>query len=422
MKSPLHKRVHHRKSWWKRHVVWTVILIFVLALVAAPFIFGAVNAWQTNRRQAELAPFYDTTGLSTDGPLGEVVKSENLGVEVPGGIGYRILYRTQRADGSKTFSSGMVFSPYNPGQNKPVLAWAHGTLGLGDACTPSRTKNPADMAWLSQAMTNNWVVVATDYAGQGTAGTQAYLIGDAEAHDVINSVRAARNMSQTNASNDYVVWGHSQGGNSALFTAALSEDYAPELELKGTVASAPAAELIPLLNAQYDTAAGWVIGSIISATWPQYNSQLDVNQVMTSTGLKSYQKIAEQCIQKSAIGGLLRNAFRQELFSTNPVNIPAWKQMAAEQSGPILTASQPLMVVESKADKVVLPDTTALYIQQACQAGSNLQSLWIDKGNHEDIPRLTYPQVMPWIANRFAGKTNPSSCGQQLPVEPSASE
>jgi len=418
MKSPLHKRVHHRKSWWRRHVVWTMVFIVLVALIITPVILGVVSSWQSNRRQAALAPFYDTTGLSTDGPLGEVVKSENLGVEVPGGIGYRILYRTERADGSKTFSSGMVFSPYNPGQNKPILAWAHGTLGLGDACTPSRTKNPANIAWLSQAMSNNWVVVATDYAGQGTPGTQAYLIGDAEMHDVLNSVRAARNMSQTNASNDYVVWGHSQGGNSALFTASQSKDYAPELELKGTVASAPAAELIPLLNAQYDTSVGWVIGSIIADTWPAYNSQLNVNEVLTETGQKTYQNIAEQCIQKSAIGGLLRNAFRQQLFSTNPINVPAWKQMAAEQSAPTLDADQPLLVVESKADKVVLPDTTALYIQQACQAGSNLQSLWIDKGAHQEIPKLTFPQVMPWIADRFAGKANPSNCDQPSPLAP----
>lgn len=404
--------------------ILVIVLMAVSVLIILPVLIlsmmGIISDWRSDRLQNKLSSFYDTTGLATDGALGEVVRYENLDVEVPGGIGYRILYRTEKADGAKTFSSGLVFSPYSPGEDKPVLAWAHGTLGLGDKCTPSRTADPADISWLSEAMANNWVVVATDYAGQGTPGTQAYLVGSAEAHDVINSVRAARNMSQTNAGNSYAVWGHSQGGNSALFTADMSAGYAPELDLKGTVASAPAAELVALMDQQYDNSVGWVIGSIVAKTWPSVNSSLDVNDVLSSSGLDSYKKIANQCIAKSAIGGMIRNWFKQQIFSVNPNSVPAWQQMAESQSAPKLGANQPLMVVESKTDSVVLPNTTALYIEQACATGSNLQSLWIDKGNHEVIPKLTYPQVIPWIADRFDGQPNQSNCNLPPAVTPYA--
>lgn len=412
------KNKRQKASFVRQHKILSVVCILIVALLV--FTVGSMvfRSWQMTRLQEQLSPFYDTSGLSTDGPMGEVVRWENLGDEVVGGIGYRILYRTQKADGTPTFSSGMVFVPYEPNQNRPVLAWAHGTLGLGEDCTPSRTKDPANISWLGDALSQGWVVVATDYAGQGTPGTQGYLIGGSEAHDVINSVRAARNMDQTNASSYYAVWGHSQGGNSALFTAQQSASYAPELNLVGTVASAPAAELVPLLNQQYNTAAGWVIGPIVMATWPAFNDQLNPNDVLTSKGQKTYERIAQQCIQQSAIGGLIRNAFKQSIFSQNPVDIPAWKTMAEQQSGPDLSATQPLLVVESKTDKVVLPNTTALYIQQACAAGSNLQSLWIDEGNHQDIPELTSGQVIPWIAARFAGQANPSSCNEAPAVTP----
>lgn len=409
-----------RPSFWRRHRIFKWILIVLAVLVALMIVKSVISTWQTNKHQSELAPFYDTTGLSLDGPLGEVVRWENLDDEVVGGIGYRVLYRTEKADGTNTFSSGMVFVPYSPAQNRPVLAWAHGTLGLGDECTPSRLKDPADISWLGDALSQGWVVTATDYAGQGTPGPQEYLVGAAEAHDVINSVRAARNMEQTNASNEYAVWGHSQGGNSALFTASNSAAYAPELSLKGTVASAPAAELTELLDAQYDTATGWVIGSIVAATWPAVNNSLNVDDVLSSAGQRAYQKLANKCIQKSAVSGLLRTALKQQLFSTNPIDVPAWKEMAEAQSGPTLAANQPLLVVESKADKVVLPSTTALYIQQACAAGSNLQSLWIDKGSHEVIPELTYQQVIPWIKDRFQGLANQSSCSQPPAVTPAS--
>lgn len=416
-RSPKHPS---KKSFWRRHRILTAVLLGLALIITALLLATAVATWQTNKRQEKLDPFYSTTGIPTNGPLGEVVRWENLGVEVVGGIGYRILYRTETATGQKTFSSGMVFVPYNPAQNRPVLAWAHGTLGLGDACTPSRTKDPANISWLGDAMQQGWVVTATDYAGQGTPGTQGYLIGGSEAHDVINSVRAARNMEQTNASNEYAVWGHSQGGNSALFTAQQSAQYAPELSLKGTVASAPAAELVPLLNEQYNSAAAWVIGPIVTATWPAFNSALNPHDILTSLGQKTYKKISNQCIQQSAVAGMLRHALSQKFFTENPVNNPNWKAMAQAQSAPYLAANQPLLVVESKQDNVVLPDTTALYIQQACGAGSNLQSLWIDKGNHIQIPKLTSPQVIPWIAARFAGTPNTSSCNQPPAVTPAS--
>lgn len=394
--------------------------VLLLPAVLAMLLIGyaAYENWQTDRRQAELQPFYETTGLPASGPLGEIVRQEPLGLDVSNGEGFRVVYRTEGVSGQKILSSGMIFVPDEPAENRPVLAWAHGTLGLGEKCAPSRAEKLSDLAWLGDALSQGWVVTATDYAGFGTPGVQGYLIGKTEAHDVLNSVRAARNLPAANAGNEYVIWGHSQGGHSALFAASQARAYAPELDLKGTVAAAPAAELIALLDQQYDTAAAWVIGPIITATWPHFNGAINVNEVLTTEGQETYRTIAEQCIAQSALGGLARTALRQKIFVENPVQQAAWRQMAAEQSAPLLKANQPLMVVESKTDKVVLPNTTSLYIQQACAAGSNLQALWIDKGAHQDIPALTYPQVLPWIAERFQDKPNPSTCKQPPAVPP----
>ena len=44
-----------------------------------------------------------------------------------------------------------------------------------------------------------------------------YIAGINAAHDTIDIVRAARNLPDAHASDDYVVWGHSQGGHTAMF-------------------------------------------------------------------------------------------------------------------------------------------------------------------------------------------------------------
>lgn len=403
------------------HLKYFLCGIFLIVLIVAGWtIFVEV---QSAVQQARLQPFYNTQGLSATGPLGQVVRQEPLGVTVPGGTGIRILYRTQRANGSYTFSSGMVFIPNNTnaGLPRPVVAWAHGTLGMGTACAPSRTANPvASIAGISSMLEKGWVVTATDYAGFGTAGIQGYLVGGDEAHDVLNSVRAADNLPQAKAGTTFAIWGHSQGGNSALFSASETATYAPELQLVGTVASAPAAELVPLLDEQYGTVADWVIGPLVAISWPAADSNLNTADVLTADGLNNYQKIANHCIVRATLAGLVRNVLGQKFFSTNLINIPSWRAMAQQQSAPILSPTQPLLVVESKTDQVVLPNTTALYIQTACRASSNLSSLWLNNVTHQKIPTVSANDVISWISERFAHQPNLSTCGQPLPITPAS--
>lgn len=406
-----------KRSFLQRHrFIHTTLTILIIVVVLAITAVMIVKI-QTDRLQAKLTPFYTTADLPPDGAPGDVVRQEPLDSKVPGGHGIRILYRTQRGDGSDTFSSGVVYVPDHMAAGKPVVAWAHGTLGLGDQCSPSRTSDPpSTMPGLAEMMQNGWVVTASDYAGFGTPGIQGYLVGGDEARDVLNSVRAARSL--TGASSTLAIWGHSQGGNSALFTANDAASYAPELHLVGTVASAPAAELIPLLNEQYGTVADWVIGPLVATSWPAANSALSASDIVTPLGLRTYPSIADQCILPATLQGLARTALGQTFFSRNPVDVPTWHAMAQLQSAPQLPASQQLMVVESKADQVVLPNTTALYIKQACSLGINPTTLWLDKTSHQDIPKVSATQVISWMGDRLAGKAASSSCNQPLPVAP----
>jgi len=410
-KQPANRSFLRRHRWARYSLLGLVVLIGIV------IVLGAVVKIRSDRLQARLAPFYVTTGLHTVGAPGEIVRHEPLGSSVPGGYGVRILYRTQRANGSYTFSSGIVYIPNRLAAGKPVVAWAHGTLGLGDQCAPSRTSNPpATMPGLAAMMQKGWVVTATDYAGFGTPGEQGYLVGGDEARDVLNSVRAARQL--TGASANVAVWGHSQGGNSALFTANQAVSYAPELRLAGTVASAPAAELIPLLNEQYGTVADWVIGPLVATSWPAANPALHADDILTPLGLRTYPTIANQCILPATIEGLGRSVLGQTFFAKNPIEVASWRGMAQQQSAPHLGPLQPLLVVESQADQVVLPNTTALYIKQACEIGTNPSTLWLEKVAHQDIPDKSAAQVIGWIGDRFSGMRYGSGCNQPLPVAP----
>lgn len=404
------------RHWHIRHFLIGIVVI--LAILGGLIVY---SGWKVSHRQKLLEPFYDTSGLSLEGPVGQVLRHEPLDVKIDHGTAERILYRTQRADGTVTFSSGMVFIPDNTngGMPRPVVAWAHGTVGMGDQCAPSRTANPVgNIAWVSQMMAKGWVVTATDYAGLGTPGTEGYLVGGDEARDVLNSVRAARDLPAAQAGNRFAVWGHSQGGHSALFTAAEAGSYAPELHLVGAVASAPAAELPALLSETYDTTLDWVIGPEVLSSWPAIYPDLSRQGITTANGYKNYKRIADQCVEQATLAGLTRHSLKQKFFNANPIDKPAWRAAAQNQTAPILAPNQPLMVAESLTDQVVLPNTTALYMRDACAARSDLTTLWLTDVGHIQLSNVISPEAVGWISDRFAGLPATSNCGQALPISP----
>ena len=404
-----------------------VIGLFLLAVVgiavAVLVVRGLVGRVETDQRQVQLAAFYTPPTPLPQQP-GTLIRSERLDVAVPGATAYRILYVSQRADGTPAVSGGMIFVPTAPAPSggRPVVAWAHGTLGQGDACAPSRSGNPLqDTAkWLDQMLSFGWVVVSTDYAGLGTPGPNMYLVAQDEARDVVNSVRAARGFAGADAGPRFAVWGHSQGGHSSLWTGHLAATLAPELTLVGVSAAAPAAELAPITTAQWSTVVGWVIGPEILVSWPLAYPGLPVDGVVSRDGRENYERLAAQCVLPTAIEGYAREAFQQTFFTEDPSKDPAWRHATQDQTVPVMPASMPVFLAQGTADAVVLPGPNALLQQQWCAAGSTLTALWMGGVNHDDAAVDAGPSAVAWIADRFAGRPAVRTCDVPPPVPPSS--
>jgi hypothetical protein len=166
---------------------WRLVGLAILAVLVGGVLYGIVQLVESNQRQNALDPFYAPPDpIPVTG--GTVIRTEPMDIDVPGGTAQRILYVSERADGSPAVSGGMLFIPDAPAPEggRPVVAWEHGTLGMGDACVPSRSANPmADMTtWIGPMMEQGWVVVATDYVGLGTPKPNQYLIAQSEVRDV----------------------------------------------------------------------------------------------------------------------------------------------------------------------------------------------------------------------------------------------
>ncbi|MQP33279.1 alpha/beta hydrolase [Rhodococcus erythropolis] len=186
-----------------------------------------------------------------------------------------ITYASEGAAGEPIVVSGTVAIPSTPApaDGYPVISWAHGTSGFADGCAPSLDTADGPVHgyfslatdYLDDWVARGYAVVQTDYEGLGTPGGHTYLNGVSESNTVIDIVRAARQLDDS-LGPDWLVMGHSQGGQATLFAAQNGPDRAPELNLKGAVAMAPGGAAIPgLIQA---IAAGKQVPAVAGAFLP----------------------------------------------------------------------------------------------------------------------------------------------------------
>lgn len=169
----------------------------------------------------------------------------------------RIMYSSVNATGEPIAVTGTVLEPekeWTGSGERPVIAYAVGTQGVGDQCAPSKTLSTGEQyegIGISALLNKGYTVVVTDYEGLGTEGLHTYMVRESQAHTVLDSVRAAAGLegSGVTASSPMAIAGYSQGGGAAAAAAELAGEYAPELNVKGAYAGAPPADLTQVADA-----------------------------------------------------------------------------------------------------------------------------------------------------------------------------
>lgn len=404
---------------------WTPLrivgLIVVIALVGG-IVFGLgrlfVTEQQTDKLQAKLDSFYQPP-VSMPTEMGTVIRTETMDLQLSNAAATRMLYTSSDEEGQPIAVSGMVFVPSNVAPDAPVVAWAHPTLGQADKCAPSRSSNPLlDMTgWLDQMLSQGWIVAATDYAGLGTPGPKTYLMGAQSARDIVNSVRAAHTISNTNGTS-WGVWGHSQGGQAALWTASQEGQLAPELDFVGVAAAAPAAELEAIMSEQWDKLAAWVIGAEAAQSFAAAYPELDVLGALTDDARSALSSLEADCTTGQGINGLIRQKLGERFFASDPTENPAWSTIVAEQTPPPLPAQTPLLLVQGTDDQVVISATNSLYAAQQCAASIPISTLWLGTVDHNKSAVIGGPTAVGWLEARFAGTPAPNTCNVPPPVAP----
>jgi alpha-beta hydrolase superfamily lysophospholipase len=278
-----------------------------------------------------------------------------------------------------------------------VIAWTHGTVGVAPNCNPSLVPNYASaLVGIAEFVEAGYVIAATDYQGLGTPGPHPYLVGDAEGMGALGNVRAARDLAEADASADFVVWGQSQGGHASLFAGEVASTYAPELNLQGVVASAPASDLVDLFKTKTSegTAIGNILISMALSSWARVYDQADLDQIVTPAARRVMNRIAENCIQNPAqilASVPAASALNVTFLSNPPSDTEPWRAILADNTPGDAPTDAPILITQGEADLVVSPAVQQQFVDRLCQTGGTVDYRKYPGGGHVTVAHDAAP-------------------------------
>lgn len=408
------------------------------------------------RAEPALPPFYaDASKLAPEGRLGQVLRQEPVATAIPDARAWRIAYVSSDVGNRRTVSTALLVAPTGPAPTggRPVVAWAHGTTGTAQNCGPSQVLDPAQdlnqyflpsgTSWtdfgvpeLTALVREGHVVVATDYQGLGAGGRHQYAVAATQGRDVVDSVRAARAVTETGAGDRAVVMGWSQGGGAVLAAASL-RDYigatgtaADGTRFLGFAAMAPqdvaalargrahdqasAAKLMQELVAAFsDTVFNFAHFAMnmwgMQAAFPS----LQMTDLFTAEGAAALDTIfRNKCMHvgSDTLVYAYGTQFRA-LLNGAPRNPLAWTEaMVAGSVAPVPPVA-PVVIYWGTHDTVVPPMMGQLYQAEMCGRGGNVARVQLPGAQtHFSTPGASSAQAVAWMRERLAGTTAPGGC------------
>ena len=351
-------------------------------------------------------------------------------------------YTSTLQDGTPTEVSGTIFEPTaewdGPGE-APTIAFAPGTRGQGDQCAPSVADEQVlgvdaargslnvnyEYPFFQAAAANGVRVVVTDYIGLGTPGVHSYVNHIEEGHALIDAARAALDLSGAGDDAPVGFAGYSQGGGAAAAAAELAGEYAPELNVKGTFAGAPPANLIDVIAAADGSAIAAVLAYSLNGMVERGpNLQRIIDDNFNDLGKAFLADSRESCIGDSILkwGFMTTDKLTKtgETFTQLVEREPELQDALNAQLLGTRRLNAPIFVANSPEDDVIPTAQSRQLALDHCAQGSEVQfesvpstKVLPHSGTNHMLDMVEYyPSGLFYLLDRFRDVPAPSNCGE----------
>lgn len=367
------------------------------------------------------SPFYDWRETLPTDP-GRMLRIEPLPAQpefTAASVQQRILYTSAdvRWNAGILPVSGTLYLPKGttPPGGWPIVAWAHGTLGVADACAPSWTLHrPRDATYLNRWLAQGFAVVATDYQGLGGPGPHPYLFWEAEGRSVLDSVRAALAAYPAQLANNIIITGQSQGSGSAIGASRIAASYAPDLRLRATIATGVVSSFpngpVPLPDMAANPAGPtrFTVLRLVGGSLRDAAPSADL--LMSDKGRHLLAMARETCVDEmrgheQQQGLNMGNAFSVPLEQLTRLLRPTTDMSPVRLPMPVFLGT-------GLADRTIPPLRQYAAAAALCQAGSSVQWKTYAGTTHNGIVNAAFEDEVTFVRRALAGLAADSNCGQ----------
>ncbi|AKT52925.1 lipase [Arsenicicoccus sp. oral taxon 190] len=331
----------------------------------------------------------------------------------------RVMYSSKDREGNPIAVTALVVSPKAPwvGPGKrPIISYAAGTQGMADACAPSRqlqAMTEYETIFFKDLLFRGYTVALTDYQGLGTPGTHTYMVREAQGHAVLDLARATQRVGLpgTDTSTPVGLSGYSQGGGAAAAAAEMAAAYAPELDVKGTVAGAVPADLAAVSRqidrSMYSAFELYATAGMFTAY------HIDPKNFLNDKGLALGPKVESNCVTNLFDLAFIKSSTltkdgrpMDQTFAEEPL-----RSMLADNRIGRSRPSAPVLITHSVSDDVIPYAVGQQLGKDWCAQGANVWFQPILTPTHLGgaVPTASYATT--FFESRFNGIKQVSNCG-----------
>jgi hypothetical protein len=310
--------------------------------------------------------------------------------------------------------SGTLYLPKRaaPQGGWPLVAWAHGTLGASDRCAPSWSRHrPRDGEYINNWLEQGFAVVATDYQGLGGPGPHPYLNWGAEGRSVLDAARAALGHSNGQIANTIIITGQSQGSGASLGATRLAPSYAPDLNIKASIATGiisafPPADKKPSSEQSFARSVPPQLTILMMIGGALGDDAIKPDDLVTEAGKPLLQAGREGC--NAELAQVVRS---NGLTLANSLKDPeiADRLSAVIDMSPV-RMPVPVFLATGLADKSIYPQRQYAAVAALCAAGSHVVWKAYAGVSHNGTVHAAYPDELAFVQAALAGNPMQSNC------------
>lgn len=367
--------------------------------------------------------FYAVPRPLPAGLSGTLVYVEKLGT-VSDGRAYRVLYRSRSVDDRYVAVSGTIWIPSSPPPSGgyPIVSFGMDNDGSGDMCAMSRADaSSIDGSWgglMTLLLRDGYVVAFSDYQGWGTNDPYPFAVLDSSANNVLDAARAARDLLGAAASDRVVLFGYGLGADAATTAGERSAQYAPDLDVRGVIAGDGG-------GADYEAGIRGLVAEGASSGHPTAILQavagfsvaypeLRPADVLTTLGLEDIGQLEKICWTQ--FDQLVSDQSWPDVLAVNPLDVPPWARRIKAMTVTGVPSPTFLMATGDLG-----PDADMRAVAARFCRGNDaillrgypkaMPGARDDGGNtYKGVYVISWPDVRPWLADRFAGAAAVGNC------------